>query len=414
MKKKVWILNHYATNQFFKESGRHWSFAHHLQERGYVPTIFCANTRHNSVQIIDVGEALYQVIEKNGIPYVFVRTQEYNDHPKLRIVNMITFYRNVKRAARKFAREHGRPDVILASSVHPLTLVAGIHLAETFQIPCICEIRDLWPESLAAYGSMKRDGLIAKGLYAGEKWIYAHADWIIMTWPGGGQYLRDQGWDRSIPLGKVTHISNGVDLSSFDRKAEFFNYQDRDLTDPAYKNIVYAGSIRKVNNLRLLLDAAKIIGKTDPSIRFLIFGDGNERRELENYCQAESIDQVIFKGPVESKFIPSILQQAYCNIIHNSSTTLDRYGQSQNKLFEYLAAGKCIIQTYTTAYSILETYDCGVSASRQSPEVIAEVILEVCSDRSKAQRLGQNARIASGRFDYKMLTGQLIEVLEQV
>jgi len=45
-KKRIWLINHYATNMYFNKGGRHYWFAKNLLENGYVPTVFCANTRH--------------------------------------------------------------------------------------------------------------------------------------------------------------------------------------------------------------------------------------------------------------------------------------------------------------------------------------------------------------------------------
>ena len=112
--------------------------------------------------------------------------------------------------------------------------------------------------------------------------------------------------------------------------------------------------------------------------------------------------------------IPSILKRSYANILHNSSTSLDKYGQSQNKFFEYLAAGRCVIQTYTTGYSVLEKYKCGVSAIEQQPKEIAEIILEACKDNEKAGQMGVNARKAAYEFDFTNLTNKLIEIIENV
>ena len=166
-------------------------------------------------------------------------------------------------------------------------------------------MRDLWPESIVAYGSLKRSSIIANVLYQGEKWIYKKADSIIMTWEGGRDYIINQGWDKQVELSKVKHISNGVVIDSFDNNSEENKIIDSDLDNKDYKNIVYAGSIRKVNNLGMLLDAAKIIqdhGKAD--IRFLIYGSGDESETLKTRCEEENIDNVIFKGRVEKKYVP--------------------------------------------------------------------------------------------------------------
>src|SRR5690606_33888217 len=106
-------------------------------------------------------------------------------------------------------------------------------------------------------------------------------------------------------------------------------------------------------------------------------------------------NNVIFKGRVEKKYIPAILKKSYANILHNSSTSLDKYGQSQNKFFEYLAAGRCILQTYTTGYSICENYKCGISTKVQNSEKIAEALMILCEDKDYVLKMGMNAREAA-------------------
>lgn len=415
MKKNVWVWNHYATNMFNDQAGRHYWFAENLIKKGYKPSIFCASTNHFSGENVDTNGKKYVSESINDIPFFFVNTPDYKGNGKKRILNMLAFYRNLFPVATEYAKSRGKPDVILASSVHPLTLVAGIKIAGKFGIPCICEVRDLWPESIVAYGTLKRDNPIAKMMYRGEKWIYKNADSIIMTWEGGQDYIVDQGWSNDVNLEKVNHISNGVVIASFDKNREQHPIVDADLQDKRFRNIVYAGSIRKVNNLGILLDAAKKVQiKGHNDIRFLIYGSGDEREMLEKRCENEAIRNVIFKGRVEKKYVPSILSQAYVNILHNSSTSLDRYGQSQNKFFEYLAAGRCIVQTYTTGYSICERANCGISARVQRPEEIANAIILACSDARANDSMGQNARRIASDYDFKNLTSRLIDIIEGV
>lgn len=413
MRKNVWIWNHYATNMFFDKAGRHYWFAENLVKEGYNPAIFCASTNHFSDIHIDTKGEEYCIDSVNNIPFIFVNTPNYKGNGKKRIINMVSFYRGLFKVAKEYVKSSGKPDIIIASSVHPLTLVAGIKVAKKLGIPCICEVRDLWPESIVAYGSLARNSIIAKILYQGEKWIYKNANSIIMTWEGGSQYIIDQRWHKQISLNKVKHISNGVIIDSFDKISQENQINDSDLDDKSYKNLIYAGSIRKVNNLGLLLDSAKIIQKRDKKIRFLIYGFGDEKEMLEKRCLEEGINNVIFKGRVKKKMIPSILKRSYANILHNSSTSLDKYGQSQNKFFEYLAAGRCVIQTYSTRYSIIEKYNCGVSVSEQNSESIAETILKVCNNYEKVNWMGQNARKAAYKYDFTKLTKKLIDIIEK-
>lgn len=415
MKKNVWIWNHYATNMFKDQAGRHYWFAENLKNEGYNPTIFCASTIHNSDESIDTGDRKYLSENSGDIPFVFVKTPKYGNDGKKRVLNMFTFYKNLFVVAKEYAEKYGKPDVILASSVHPLTMIAGIKIAKKFGVPCICEVRDLWPESIVAYGVLSRKNPVIKALYQGEKWIYQNADSVIMTWEGGKDYIIDQGWKNKIDLIKVKYISNGVIIDAFDKNSLENKIDDSDLNNTEFKALVYAGSIRKVNNIGMLLDAAKIIqSKGIEDIRILIYGSGDESDMLKQRCKLEGIENVIFKGRVEKKYIPAILKKSYANILHNSSTSLDKYGQSQNKFFEYLAAGKPIIQTYSTGYSICESANCGISAAKQSPQAIADAITIIYNDEDAIQEMSNNARKVAYDYDFKMLTKKLIKIIENV
>ncbi len=416
-KRTIWIMNHYATNMFFNEGGRHYWFAENLLESGYEPTIFCARTRHNLEEPVAIpqGKYLRKTTGAKNIPFVFVKTTNYRGSGGQRIRNMAEFSWNLYPVAGEYARLYGKPAVILASSVHPLTLVAGIKIAKKFRVPCICEIRDLWPESLVAYGLLKGNSLTAKVLYRAERWIYEQADSIVMTWEGGKDYICHRGWDNRIDLGKVKHISNGVSLEAFDKNSEEYQVADPDLDNKGYINLVYAGSLGKVNHLGLLLDAAKIIQNRGPArFRFLIYGSGEEKEALEKRCRDENLDNVMFKGRIEKKFVPSVLKKARVNILHNASTSLDKYGQSQNKLFEYLAAGRCIVQTYSTGYSIIEKHNCGICAPLQNAEEIARALLEAGTSEEQNKIMGANARRASPEYDFRRLTDKLIAIIKDL
>jgi len=419
MRQNVWIWNHYATNMFFDQAGRHYWFAENLLKEGYKPTIFCASTNHFADNHIDTNEKQYSTDSVNDIPFVFVNTPEYKGNGKKRVLNMISFYRGLFKTAKMYAKLNGKPDVILASSVHPLTLVAGIKVAAKFGVPCICEVRDLWPESIVEFNGLKKSGLVARLLYQGEKWIYKKADKLIFTIEGGSEYIIDKGWDKSnggpIEISKIYHINNGIDLKVYDENIRNNIYVDKDLDNPDIFKVVYAGSIRRANNLNLLIDAAKYI-KTNKycKVKFLIFGDGDEKDNLQRKCLDESVDNVVFKGKVEKKFIPNILSKANLNILNYSNHEIWKYGGSQNKNFEYLASGKPILSTITMGYDIIEKYKAGISLKKQDPETIGKSIVSIVDmNYDDYLYISNNARDAAQHYDFKVLTYKLIKIIEQ-
>lgn len=200
MKKNVWIMNHYAGGMLFDHGGRHYWFAKYMQREGYKVTIFCCNNKHNpGTEMHYETDSLWieQKVEEIDTNFIFVKARKYIGNGIQRVLNMIDFYKNVKKTAKEYSRLNGKPDVIYASSVHPLTLVAGIQLAKQFKVKCICEARDLWPEAILSYSKhIKKGSIIARILYAGEKWIYEKADALIFTQEGGPDYIRAHRWDK--------------------------------------------------------------------------------------------------------------------------------------------------------------------------------------------------------------------------
>ena len=415
MNTNIWILNHYASDMYFDQGGRHYNFAKYLRRAGYAPVIFCANSKHGKAERFFETDALWEdrIAEEIDTPFVFVRARTYTGNGKQRVLNMIDFYRNVKKAAKEYAAQHGKPDVIYASSVHPLTLVAGIQLAKQFGVKCVCEIRDLWPESIVAYGIVGPHNPAVIALRWLEKWIYKKADAVVFTMEGAYDYIVEQGWEKEIPRAKVHYINNGVDLEQFDYNKEHFCVEDPDLDDPDTFKVVYTGSIRRVNNLGLLLDAAKCV--KNPNIRFLIWGDGDERAALEQRVRDEHIGNVVFKGKVEKKYIPSIVSRADLNFAHNDPSPLFRFGISFNKLFDYLAAGKPVLCDFPCPYNPAVTYGAGIEATDTQPQQIAKAIdALVTSAEQEWQSYCANARRAAEDYDFNRLTGKLIAVIESI
>ncbi|MEK5206091.1 glycosyltransferase family 4 protein [Psychrobacillus sp. FSL H8-0510] len=407
-KKTVWIFNHYAHGTYFNKGGRHYWFAKNLLKKGYEPTIFCASTRHNSDMSVDIPGGTYRLKSVEKIPYVFVKTTKYKNGIE-RIKNMWNFYKNLYPSTAEYGKEYGKPDVILASSVHPLTLLAGIKIAKKYNVPCICEIRDLWPETIVQYGTLKKNSLVAKLLYKGEKWLYKKADKLIFTIPGGKDYVEEIGLSSS----KVRYINNGVDLEEYNKNKEEFIYSDEHLDNPSTFKILYTGSMGVANELTYLVQAAdKVQEKGIDNIQFILFGHGSQREKLKEYVQNKGLTNIVFKEKVEKKFIPNILSRSDLNVFTGKHIPLYKYGLSLNKLFDYIASGKPTLSNMESGYDILVKHDCGKSVKGGSVEALVDGILEFYNmDQKEYDQYCENSLVAIQNYDFKILTDKLEAII---
>ena len=412
--KTIWILNHYASSMLVRRGGRHYSLARELSAKGYSVFIFCASSFHDS-EVPGIEEDNDVVVKKDGaVSYVHIRARPYKGNGMARILNMLDYYRGVLRAADSFAN----PDVIIGSSVHPLAHRAALRLARRYDCKCVIETRDLWPETLVVYGYLKDDGMLAKLLYANERRTYERADALIFTMEGGSQYIQEKGWDvqsgGNINTEKIHHINNGVDLEAFRRNKEEHECSIDILNARNGRaKVVYAGSIRKVNGLSFLVEAANEMRQDD--IDIVVVGGGEELDGLRDAAKARNIDNIVFTGPVPKCDVPAVLDKAQLLLLYSSSQTeLSRYGMSQNKLFDYLASGKPILSNLPSAYSVINKHACGIERSFDSPAEFAQAIRDMISDQEAMKRWGENSEATAELYSFKRHADHLIEIIESI
>lgn len=412
--KNIWIINQYNAPPEYGHLNRHYYIGKYLKRARYSPIVFVGSKIHNSsIQMIK-DNSYYKIYDNYEYPYVFIKTCDYSKSRRKRVYSMFEFYKNLIRATADF----DKPDVIIGSSPHPLAAIAAIKLAKKHNCISVVEIRDLWPESFVAYNVVKKNNPLLKPLYAGEKWIYKKADKLIFTMEGGKDYIIEKGWDKQhgglIDLNKVYHINNGVDLEIFDYNRDNYVLEDVDLNSEETFKVIYTGSIRKANNLEIIINTAEYLQKKHTNnIKFLLYGDGDERKILENKCKHENIKNVVFKGKVDKKYIPYIVSKSNLNIVNYSYHDIWKYGGSQNKVFEYLAAGRPILSTITMGYDVIKKYNAGISLRDQSSESIGNAIINISRmHATDYNKMCDNARCAAQNYDYKLLTDKLISLLE--
>jgi glycosyltransferase involved in cell wall biosynthesis len=424
--KNIWIINHYAIPPKFGGLNRHYYFSKYLSNMGYKVKIFAASKIHNSkINVFDSpygvfsqqkeksSHALKNIKEINfdGVIYTFLKTSNYKNNGLSRIKNMLEFPYRVLTCCKKFEK----PDVIYTSSPSPFAALTAVRMAKKLKIPVILEVRDLWPESIVAYKGISPKNPIIRFLYSLEKYLYKHADRIIFTMEGGKEYVKSKKLENIVDLSKIYNINNGVDLDEYQKSLEN-RLEDHDLEDKCTFKIIYAGSIREVNHLHDLLDAAQIIQNNEQirfkKIKFLIYGDGTERKALEDRCHSEKIQNIIFKGHIQRKFIPYVLSKADLNIITVRQTDIMRFGCSLNKLFDYMASGKPIVSNLQVNYDLLQRYNCGITTKTKSAKDLAAAIEQVYNlPHDLYLNMCKNAQKAAEDYNYELLTKKLNKII---
>lgn len=404
---KIWLINNYNMLPEHGHLNRNYYLGKYLKRLGHEPIAFAGSHPHNSnLQLIE-GNEKYRIYREEPFQWVLVKICNYEGSKKKRVLSMLEFYWNMKKITKHFAK----PDVIIGSSAHPLAALLAIKLGKKYGCKGIVEVRDLWPESIVAYGIASKSNPVIKFLYRFEKYLYMHADSVIFTMENAYQYIQEQGWDKDIPRTKVYYLNNGIDLEEYKQNLEENPFVDDDLSDDSHFKVVYAGSIRKVNNIGILLDAAKLV-KND-KIRFLVWGDGDELQQLKKRVENEKITNFVLKGKTEKKYIASITSQADINIMHGSSSPIMKFGLSANKLFDYAAGGKPILTDFKCNMNPAENYHAGVSIKEQTPQAIASILDKISQMRDlEYGSYCKSAIQLSLDYSFENLAKKMIKIIE--
>lgn len=410
--KHIWIVNYYTSPPDFVSNERHLKFAHYLQEAGYKVTIFSSGyLRGNDIDLVD-----------NGKPYKKVRYGEYNFvHIKVRHYqgNGIDRMWSIGEFAWKILRhrnEFERPDVILQNMHAPFDYWVST-CARKLKVRYIAEAWDLWPEGFVIFGLISARNPILKWAYAKERKMYERGSDIVFSFAGGIEYLRKKHWTNStggqIDESRIHYINNGMSIKDFDRNKVACSLHDNDIENENIFKIVYLGSIRLVNDVRQIIDALALL-QDYKDIRLFIYGNGDQRKTLMKYCEDKRISNVIFKQEwIPLTHVPYVMSSSNLNIL-NYQKGFGCYGISSGKLFQSLAAGKPIVCNVDIAYDDVITDNClGIAGGLNTPQKYADAILKIYHlDKESYEAMCDRVRETAKRFDFKVLSRQLINVLE--
>lgn len=302
-----------------------------------------------------------------------------------------------------------RPDVVIATSPQFFCGWAGVLASRLRRRPFLLEIRDLWPESIAAVDAM-RSRTALRLLEKLERGMYRAARHIVTV----GDGYRARLIERGVEPHRISVVMNGVDRTRF-----FPREADRDLAGRlgvAGRFVVtYCGTIGMAHGLEVVLRAGRLLierGRRD--VVFLLAGDGARRRELRDAAARSGLDNVIFAGRLDTGIIPEVLSLSDACLVHlRSSPTFTSVMPS--KIFEAAAMARPVILGVDGfARTFVENAGCGVYVEPEDERGLVEAILRLAADAALRERLGRAGLDLAGACDRDRLAERYLATIAQV
>src|SRR6266700_7373537 len=162
-----------------------------------------------------------------------------------------------------------RPDVVIATSPQLLVGLSGWWVAKIKRVPFVLEVRDLWPESLAAVGAGNANSFLYHVLHKIAGFLYRKAQHIVVVTPAFREHLI-QHWD--VPAAKISVVQNGVETKLFCPSTD--KSLRKDLSIESKFVVSYIGTMGMAHGLKTMLQAAERLQTSAPEALFMLGGEG--------------------------------------------------------------------------------------------------------------------------------------------
>lgn len=281
-----------------------------------------------------------------------------------------------------------RPDIVIATSPQLLVGLSGLWISKVKNVPFILEIRDLWPESLAAVGVGSEHSLLHQTLARLADFLYAQADHLVVVTPAFRERLIEK-WH--VPAEKIYVIQNGVESDVFNSQPPAPELRSA-LNAEGRFVVSFIGTLGMAHGLETLIAAAEKLQSTAPRVLFLLVGEGAERERIMALVKAKNLMNVQFIPQQPRDTIPAYIRASdVCLVLLKKSDVFETV--IPTKMLEFMSCGRPVILGVNgQARRILESSRSGIYVPPENADALCDAILQLQHRPALREDLGRNGR----------------------
>lgn len=213
-------------------------------------------------------------------------------------------------SCREILKRHTNSDAVFLQSTN--VAVVSAHLARKYNrhANITLNIQDIFPYNAGYSGNIKRNGFVFKVMAAFQRRGYKIVDHIITI----SEDMKDTLVEDGTPADKIEVVYN------WSYQDEPYDQNKLDMTVPDQMfdknsfNVVYAGNIGVMQNVDVLIEAAKLM-KKEKGVWFHIIGNGVYKDRLKAKAKEYEIENISFWPMQPPEHAPAIYAAADVNVI---------------------------------------------------------------------------------------------------
>lgn len=397
----ILLINHYGNSPTLNRSMRTFELAKFLTRFGnHVEFVIGGN---NPYLLTDLQ--LYKGCRKwdeEGVAMLLLGLLYHS--PKNKLFRLFGWFQFAIKILLLPSKLTEKPDVIVYSSLSLPGVLSSLVLAKYYGARHVFEVRDIWPLTMQKLLNLRNFHPLVMLLSAIEWAGYRYSDMLITSMPGGYEWIQRKMGPK---YENTFWLPNGVDLSRFGESA-------RASMSTENVKVIYLGTIGLANSVITLLEAAVFLAD-NKNVSFEIYGDGQELQNLKDYKEERKLGNVHFLGSVDQTHVPEILYSADILFHGSNDSELYKFGISPNKLAEYMAAGRPIVNSYSGGFDPISAAKCGITSRAGDGKALASSILKLANDpRFRAELGARGRKVADEQYSYAAVNTSYYELLKQL
>jgi glycosyltransferase involved in cell wall biosynthesis len=281
-----------------------------------------------------------------------------------------------------------RPDVVIATSPQLLVGLSGWWISRWKRAPLVFEVRDLWPESLAAVGAGSEGSMLHRMLGAVAGFLYRNASHIAVVTPAFQSHLM-QHW--GVPAGKVSIVENGVETDLFSPSNVDANLRKKLGAEGRFL-VCYVGTMGMAHGLDTVIEAAKQLRTALPEAMLLLVGEGSDKERIRALAESEGLSNLRFVDQQPRERIPAFINASDVCLVLLKKTELFKT-VIPTKMLEFMACGRPVILGVDgQARQIVEEARGGIVIEPENAEALVAAIRKLAGDAESRKELGDRGR----------------------
>ena len=296
-----------------------------------------------------------------------------------------------------------RPDLVIATSPQLLVGLSGWWLARYHAVPFVFEVRDLWPESLAAVGMSSPNSPLHRSLAKIAGFLYRSCDCLVVVTPSFKEYLIEH-W--RVPEDKIFVVQNGVETSLFSSLTPNLPIR-RELGAEKKFIVSYIGTLGAAHGLETLLEAASLLLYRAPEVLFLLVGEGAEKAGIMSSARSRGLSNVCFVGQQPREKIPAYITASDACMVLLKKTELFKT-VLPTKMLEFMSCARPVILGVDGhARKVMEQANAGIFIPPEDPVALANAVVRLAANPALRETLGYNGRQHILRYFSRQNTAKL-------